>query len=159
MRGQQMLPRTIDGMTHVCYFRHALALDERRVKFQPEYAFGGTTATPEVKNTSAIGNGSDIGNVSTPENKITLVTTPIPPNNTPPTEDEDPQVAKESMGQRPQTLEVWFAGTHSDMWVHYFFSVWDRVDDVPALVGVEMLRTPAWIVVDHLWGGWCLKRG
>lgn len=28
-------------MRHVCYFRHALALDERRVKFLPEYAYGG----------------------------------------------------------------------------------------------------------------------
>ena len=28
-------------MGHACYFRHALALDERRVKFLPEYAYGG----------------------------------------------------------------------------------------------------------------------
>ena len=28
-------------MQHVCFFRHALALDERRVKFLPEYACGG----------------------------------------------------------------------------------------------------------------------
>lgn len=28
-------------MGHVCHFRHALALDERRVKFQPEFANGG----------------------------------------------------------------------------------------------------------------------
>ncbi|EIW85619.1 hypothetical protein CONPUDRAFT_47217, partial [Coniophora puteana RWD-64-598 SS2] len=26
---------------HICYFRHALALDERRVKFLPEYVYGG----------------------------------------------------------------------------------------------------------------------
>ena len=37
-----MLPGTADGMTHICYFRHALALDERRVKFLPEYAYGGS---------------------------------------------------------------------------------------------------------------------
>lgn len=36
-----MLPGTVDGMKHVCYFRHALALDERRVKFLPEYSQGG----------------------------------------------------------------------------------------------------------------------
>lgn len=35
------LPGTTDGMTHVCLFRHALALHERRVKFLPEYARGG----------------------------------------------------------------------------------------------------------------------
>ncbi|EJD35477.1 hypothetical protein AURDEDRAFT_20835, partial [Auricularia subglabra TFB-10046 SS5] len=35
------LPKTTDGMEHVCYFRHALALHEYRVKFLPEYAKGG----------------------------------------------------------------------------------------------------------------------
>ncbi|VDB96523.1 unnamed protein product [Peniophora sp. CBMAI 1063] len=40
MRGRKLLPGTADGMEHVCYFRHALALDERRVKFLPEYACG-----------------------------------------------------------------------------------------------------------------------
>ncbi|KZV67668.1 WD40 repeat-like protein [Peniophora sp. CONT] len=41
IRRGELLPKTIDGMIHVCYFRHALALDERRVKFLPEYARGG----------------------------------------------------------------------------------------------------------------------
>lgn len=35
------LPGTTAGMTHVNFFRHALALDERRVKFLPEYAYEG----------------------------------------------------------------------------------------------------------------------
>ncbi|EJD36615.1 hypothetical protein AURDEDRAFT_174297 [Auricularia subglabra TFB-10046 SS5] len=35
------LPGTTDGMLHVCYFRHALALHERRVKFLPEFVRGG----------------------------------------------------------------------------------------------------------------------
>ena len=40
-RRRAMLPGTLDGMTHVCHFRHALALDERRVqRFLPEYAYG-----------------------------------------------------------------------------------------------------------------------
>lgn len=38
---ERNLPGTTDGMQHVCFFRHALALDERRVKFLPEYAWGG----------------------------------------------------------------------------------------------------------------------
>ena len=42
-----MLPRTVSGMHHVCFFRHALALDERRVKFLPEYAYGGSTKPPD----------------------------------------------------------------------------------------------------------------
>ncbi|KAH7920359.1 hypothetical protein BV22DRAFT_1021384 [Leucogyrophana mollusca] len=36
------LPATED-LKHTCYFRHALALDERRVKFLPEYVCGGDT--------------------------------------------------------------------------------------------------------------------
>lgn len=61
------LPETTSGMAHVCAFRHALALDELRVKFLPEYADGG--AGP-----------SGGGNVK----------------------------------------EVWFAGSHSDMYVLHF---------------------------------------
>lgn len=34
-------PEAVNGMKHVCVFRHALALDERRVKFLPEYVNGG----------------------------------------------------------------------------------------------------------------------
>ena len=46
VRGTKLFPGTIDGMKHVCFFRHALALDERRVKFLPEYAYGGTSQGP-----------------------------------------------------------------------------------------------------------------
>lgn len=46
-------PHTADGMKHVCYFRHALALDECRVKFLPEYAYGGTTLPPTAKDRSS----------------------------------------------------------------------------------------------------------
>ncbi|KIK05052.1 hypothetical protein K443DRAFT_4064 [Laccaria amethystina LaAM-08-1] len=69
--GKSMLPGTVDGMTHMCYFHHALALDERQVKFLPEYAHGGSAK---------------------------------PIDNT-----------RESKGTLPQTKEVWFAGTHSDI--------------------------------------------
>ena len=33
-------------MRHVCIFRHALALDELRIKFLPEYANGGDGPDP-----------------------------------------------------------------------------------------------------------------
>ena len=46
-----MPPGTVEGMTHVCYFRHALALDERRVKYRPEYAYGGSAILPELIDT------------------------------------------------------------------------------------------------------------
>ena len=102
-----MLPRTIDGMKHVCYFRHALALDERRVKFLPEYAYGGSSKDPlklEDKN-SVHFSDSDLERESQDKaspisNKETI---------------DSSQTTKETTGDRPQTLEVWFAGTHSDM--------------------------------------------
>lgn len=65
-------------MRHVCAFRHALALDELRVKFLPEYANGGAGPNYE-KNQLYVGD----------------------------------------------VKEVWFAGSHSDMYVcwHVFYLV------------------------------------
>ena len=83
-----MLPRTVDGMQHVCYFRHALALDERRIKFLPEYAYGGFSKPPE-----------------NPE-QVESKTQPSDHGNKP--RDSSAKI-------HPQTLEVWFSGTHSDM--------------------------------------------
>ena len=40
IRGKSM-PGTTEVNDDICYFRHALALDERRVKFLPEYVRGG----------------------------------------------------------------------------------------------------------------------
>ncbi|KAK7060127.1 hypothetical protein VNI00_000891 [Paramarasmius palmivorus] len=72
------LPLTTEGMKHVCIFRHALALDERRVKFLPEYVNGGLgpeteqdmgiTAMPHTKEVWFTGTHSDIGGGNT-ENK------------------------------------------------------------------------------------------
>ncbi|KAF9536831.1 WD40 repeat-like protein [Agrocybe pediades] len=69
VRGAKMLPGTVDGMKHVCFFRHALALDERRVKFLPEYANGGkgpdqeatSGSIPHTKEVWFAGTHSDIG--------------------------------------------------------------------------------------------------
>ncbi|KAJ2936532.1 hypothetical protein H1R20_g558, partial [Candolleomyces eurysporus] len=83
-RGKKMLPGTTDGMEHVCHFRHALALDERRVKFLPEYAWGGSTMPPSQ---------------------------PSDWNHTPPR----PGLQKTSGDIYTHILEVWFAGTHSDI--------------------------------------------
>ena len=90
-----MLPLTIDGMKHVCHFRHALALDEKRVKFLPEYAYGGTSLPP----TTAEEKDNTISNV---ENELGAQYTAVNGGN-------------ESARKLPHTKEVWFAGTHSDM--------------------------------------------
>ncbi|KAJ8481804.1 hypothetical protein ONZ45_g15181 [Pleurotus djamor] len=73
LRGKS-LPETVSGMGHVCSFRHALALDEQRVKFQPEYANGGLgpredDARGDVKEVWFAGTHSDVGggNIANPE--------------------------------------------------------------------------------------------
>ncbi|THU84854.1 hypothetical protein K435DRAFT_686688, partial [Dendrothele bispora CBS 962.96] len=59
------LPETTTGMKHVCAFRHALALDEQRVKFLPEYANGGrgpkADSNGNTKEVWFAGSHSDIG--------------------------------------------------------------------------------------------------
>ena len=37
-----------DSAEHVCFFRHSLALDERRVKFLPEYVYGGSATEMNI---------------------------------------------------------------------------------------------------------------
>ncbi|EIN05042.1 hypothetical protein PUNSTDRAFT_138223 [Punctularia strigosozonata HHB-11173 SS5] len=62
-------PETTSGMAHVCAFRHALALDELRVKFLPEYANGGAgpvDAEGDVKEVWFAGSHSDIGGGNVP---------------------------------------------------------------------------------------------
>ncbi|KDQ24016.1 hypothetical protein PLEOSDRAFT_1048719 [Pleurotus ostreatus PC15] len=60
-------PETVNGMSHVCVFRHALALDECRVKFLPEYAGGGMgpSGKGNVKEVWFAGSHSDIGGGNT----------------------------------------------------------------------------------------------
>jgi hypothetical protein len=134
-----MLPRTIDGMKHVCYFRHALALDERRVKFLPEYAYGGTAVKedknnvpqfksedppavnhgPPDENIPTVGDGSDKADVPPSKNEEPLIDVPASTDNAPLTRNKDAakrlQVRADTTEKRPHTMEVWFAGTHSDM--------------------------------------------
>jgi len=61
IRNSKMFPGTLDGMGHVCFFRHALALDERRVKFLPEYAYGGTSVAPISRHPSTAGKNTSYG--------------------------------------------------------------------------------------------------
>ena len=118
MRSKDMLPGTIDGMKHVCYFRHALALDERRVKFLPEYAYGGSCTPSVPKAIDNTGSPLDPGSPQKDSPLTRITDSPIT---------DSPSIFKEaiddsysatkvrSTGRRPHTLEVWFAGTHSDM--------------------------------------------
>ncbi|KJA23435.1 hypothetical protein HYPSUDRAFT_137760, partial [Hypholoma sublateritium FD-334 SS-4] len=109
-RGTHMLPRTVDGMLHVCFFRHALALDERRVKFLPEYAYGGSTIPPAIPETKR----SRTWKFWKPRPQLNAGAGEIKEN--PDSTTVPSQIPTENPGKkRPHTLEVWFAGTHSDI--------------------------------------------
>ena len=123
---------------HVCFFRHALALDECRVKFIPEYL---DYSAPDMRSTSssdAIGTSSDVccpyswtesnynilqmkydNGGSTTSAKVwsrmrhLLLSLPY--------HQSQPVTAG-----LPRTKEVWFAGTHSDM--YGYFLIFGRRD-------------------------------
>jgi uncharacterized protein (DUF2235 family) len=82
---------------HICYIRHALALDERRVKFLPEYMCGGESYRDE--------------DISSPPLSMKF----------PPSEDNGDRIqslrnpAPEKVHRPPRVKEVWFPGSHSDV--------------------------------------------
>jgi len=86
------LPLT-NNPEHICFFRHALALDERRVKFLPEYVRGGVFE----------GELQDQQNEPEKHEHPSASTT------------RDPEVKEEVTASPPAVKEVWFPGTHSDM--------------------------------------------
>ncbi|KAF4618325.1 hypothetical protein D9613_011564 [Agrocybe pediades] len=110
VRGKKPLPGTIEGMGHVCFFRHALALDEQRVKFLPEYAYGSSTLPPNRQ-----------GSSETVERSSTDTAEKVPARkNTSETDGQLSTTTSENLvksvtNPRPQCSEVWFAGTHSDI--------------------------------------------
>lgn len=149
-----MLPGTVDGMKHVCYFRQALALDERRVKFAPEYAYGGSAAPTDNLHEHASLNPKNDAQHHEPKEPLPSPDDPrydpehaARSSSSPPkitelsASDQDPEAAPaisapfplerpDNLPERrvssmkipkddapPHTLEVWFAGTHSDMLV------------------------------------------
>ncbi|KAE9400707.1 WD40 repeat-like protein [Gymnopus androsaceus JB14] len=107
VRPTKDFPLTTSGMKHVCYFRHALALDERRVKFLPEYAYGGASLDPNAKPNNI---------PESEEDPSEIPTTSKPPLDMGGANAMDTMKKNSSFSStRPQTKEVWFAGTHSDI--------------------------------------------
>lgn len=93
VRGK-ILPGT-DDPGHICFFRHALALDERRVKFLPEYARGGVCLPGERAQS----------------NRRFVLWKPA--QRTDNGEQFDP--ADNAIPPKERVKEFWFAGSHSDM--------------------------------------------
>jgi hypothetical protein len=110
-------------MTHVCYFRHALALDERRVKFLPEYAYGGMAkplAKPEGNRASLVTREYLQKDSTGSEVESTILDDGLPDSDNRSSINQEPvddpsQAGMKLKGKPPHTMEVWFAGTHSDM--------------------------------------------
>ncbi|KDR68088.1 hypothetical protein GALMADRAFT_146577 [Galerina marginata CBS 339.88] len=113
VRGTHMLPGTVDGMKHVCYFRHALALDERRVKFLPEYAYGGSAMPPTTVSDAKKSNQSIFSRLLARMKKVITEKSA----NVAETSDviDTPELVNMDKKKHQHTLEVWFAGTHSDI--------------------------------------------
>lgn len=91
IRKQKILPST-DTCDHICYFRQALALDERRVRFLPEYVYGGASARPKSQLVPSL-KGEHRREEECVEDRV-----------------EEDHV-------KDHVKEVWFAGRHSDVYV------------------------------------------
>lgn len=105
------LPGTTSGMKHVRFFRHALALDERRVKFLPEYAYEGTMPTAEERRQTEADQHMEarVGQISIPTQENDTHSSSLQDE-----ESDGPSIPLRS-DPPPHSKEVWFAGTHSDM--------------------------------------------
>ncbi|KAF8507498.1 hypothetical protein JB92DRAFT_3121813 [Gautieria morchelliformis] len=96
----KVLPLT-DQTDHICFFRHALALDERRVKYLPEYAHGGVSqqkVAQRNEDTSQPAKARRSAGLTADEDEVNDTKTDI-----------------ESSSSHPRIKEVWFPGTHSDI--------------------------------------------
>ena len=88
---KKSLPLT-DTADHVCFFRHALALDERRVKFLPECVYGRQAEKEQWAEKDEL--------FTLSKDSVKLADSDIP---------------HITSSRRPRIKEVWFPGTHSDM--------------------------------------------
>jgi hypothetical protein len=84
---------------HICYIRHALALDERRVKFLPEYVCGGESYNSEQDEDASLPLSDNAFPLEGNSDPIQMLRTSVP----------------EKVHRRPRVKEVWFPGSHSDV--------------------------------------------
>ena len=145
----KLLPLT-HSSDHICYFRHALALDERRVKFLPECVFprsdedgrwpGRRKSMERLDET----NGHDI-KADTRRN-----------------EDDPALIVDDSRQTKVKQLlhvkEVWFSGCHADMYVRL---IWLAIycfayQPQPAVAVIKPMRHS--IRMMYLPSGWPTRR-
>ena len=92
VRGNNFLSAS-SSAEHACHFRHALALDERRVKFMPEYLC-------EVN--SRTFNYIPVASHASESRKSTI-------------SDEGSHLSEGKKSKSVDIKEVWFPGSHSDV--------------------------------------------
>ena len=105
IRGDVFLS-TSSSAAHACHFRHALALDELRVKFMPEY-FNEMNERTKDGRSKYIVPSLDAKPTATPASERRESTV----------SDSDTGTSGGKKNKTPEIKEVWFAGSHSDVWV------------------------------------------
>ncbi|KAF9227032.1 hypothetical protein BS17DRAFT_442811 [Gyrodon lividus] len=110
---------------HACEFRHALALDERRVKFMPEYFYEMNTVTPNKKTDGAQKQKSKYIPDEEPkvffDEKLTAIDDEKPKaTDVEKSQATDVERVKDAghnsrVSKISNIKEVWFAGSHSDV--------------------------------------------
>ena len=101
-----MFLSTSSSAAHACHFRHALALDERRVKFMPEYFHEMNSRTHGGKSKYIV--TSDVEHSATPPHERR--DSPVSDNGT-----DSAVLSKGKKSRTTEIKEVWFAGSHSDV--------------------------------------------
>ena len=110
---------------HLCFFRHALALDECRVKFIPEYLDPSEQPTEESghmpseeKSSGKDGQskGKSLGKTSQSSGQAKSLHNSDPGSNEGKTGGNEQKTSNaETKYRKNRVKEVWFAGSHSDM--------------------------------------------
>ena len=119
IRGDVFLS-TSSSAAHACHFRHALALDELRVKFMPEYFHEMNSQTDGGKSKYVVSADAAAS----------------PPSERPQSKVSDNGTHSSEGKKSGEIKEVWFAGSHSDVWVHFGTHSYDT-----NMLRAEVVRT------------------
>ena len=104
IRADDFLSTFQSSASHACHFRHALALDERRVELIPDYIHQMNTRTDDVKS-KYIPTFPDVGQAASPANERRESTA----------SDVGTDRSEGKKNRTTEIKEVWFAGSHSDV--------------------------------------------
>jgi uncharacterized protein (DUF2235 family) len=103
---------------HACYFRHALALDEKRVKFMSEYFYEMNTVTDDKSAGSAWKSKYILGEELGVVDELTLTATDDEKFHGSEVETVKKAGGNSKASKTSDVKEVWFAGSHSDVYVY-----------------------------------------